>query len=166
MEEFAPTTKWQFVNSATQRDAARDGLGPDVPIYGPDVPSDMKGPDFSQMDSFVEFKFKASADPFIDRPRVEGIPASRKGTSFEQNSVEAKKIRGQLGSYVAAIAGSQFRLRVFAVLIFGRFARLMCWDRSAAVITEKFDYTEEPYLAQFLLTYCSLKPEQRTRSHC
>ena len=161
MEEFSPATKWQFINSATQRDVARDGLSPDVPIYGPDAPSDIKGPDFSQMDSFVEFKFKASADPFIDRPRVEGVPASRNGTSFEQNSVEAKRIRGQLGSYVAAIAGSQFRLRVFAVLIFGKFARLMCWDRSATVITEKFDYTEKPYLAQFLLSYCSLEPEQR-----
>ena len=110
MEEFSPVTKWQCVNSATQRDAARDGLSPDVPIYGPDAPSDIKGPDFSQMDSFVEFKFKASADPFIDRPKADNVQVSGKGTSFEQNSVEAKRIQGQLGSYIAAIAGSQFRL--------------------------------------------------------
>ena len=159
MEEFSPEKKWEFINSATQLDAACDSLSP--AIYGPDAPSDIEGPNFSQMDSFVEFKFKASADPFIDRPRVEHVPALRKGTSFKQNSVEAKRIQGQLGSYVAAIAGSQFRLPVFVVLIFGRFTRLMCWDCSATVITEKFDYTEKPYLAQFLLSYCSLEPEQR-----
>ena len=47
------------------------------------------------------------------------------------------------------------------VLIFRRFARLMCWDRCAAVITEKFDYTEKPYLTQFLLSYCSLEPKKQ-----
>ena len=36
----------------------------------------------------------------------------------------------------------------------------MCWDRVGAVDTEKFNYTTEPYLVQFLLEYCSLKPDK------
>jgi len=153
--------EWQFVNSASKRDSLRDGLGPDVPIYGPAASLDVDKPDFSQMDAFVEFKTKESADPFEDPKRVDGKPGGGKRPSFERNTIEAKLIRGQLGSYVAAISGSQFRLRVFAVLVFGSFARLMCWDRVGAVVSEKFNYTTEPYLAQFLLEYCSLKPKKR-----
>jgi hypothetical protein len=113
------------------------------------------------MDTFVEFKEKESADPFEDPKRVDGRPAVCKHPPFERNAIEAKLIRGQLGSYVAALSGSQFRLRVFAVLVFGSFARLMCWDRVGAVVTEKFNYATEPYLAQFFLEYCSFKPEKR-----
>ena len=162
MKELLPETKWQFVNSANKRDILHDRLSPDVPIYSPEAPSDMENPDSSWMDSFIEFKFKASADPFIDIPRTqENTIAPGKGKVFEHDSIEAKLNRGQLGSYVAAIAGSQFRLRVFSVLIFGSFARFMCWDRAAAVVTESFNYTDKPYLAQFFLSYCSLTPEKR-----
>ena len=111
MKELLPITRWQFVNSANKPDILHDSLSPDVPIYGPDAPSDMEKPDSSWMDSFVEFKFKASADPFIDNPRVQdptapgkGRPARGKGTVLEQDSMEATTNRGQLGSYVAAIA--------------------------------------------------------------
>jgi len=160
MKEFA-LEKWQFVNSAKERDSLRDGLGPDVPIYGPEASPKMDKPDFSQMDAFVEFKGKESADPFEDPKKVDGKPTMGKRPPFERNTIEAKLIRGQLGSYVAALSGSQFRLRVFCVLVFGSFARLMCWDRAGAVVTEKFNYTTESYLAQFFLEYCSSKPEKR-----
>jgi hypothetical protein len=129
--------EWQFVNSANKRDSLRDGLGPDVPIYGPEASPDMDKPDFSQMDAFVEFKEKESADPFEDPKRVDGKLAGGKRPPFERNTIEAKLRRGQLGSYVAAIAGSQFRLRVFSVFIFGSFARLMCWDRAAVLLSRR-----------------------------
>lgn len=87
--------------------------------------------------------------------------AGGKRLYFERNSIEAKLVRGQLGSYVAAISGSQFRLCVFAILVFGSFVRLMYWDRVGAVITKRFNYTKEPYLAQFLMEYCSLIPDKR-----
>ena len=64
--------KWQFVNSANQRDSLRDGLGLDVPIYGSEASTNIEKPDFSQMDAFVEFKEKESADPFEDPKSVEG----------------------------------------------------------------------------------------------
>ena len=37
----------------------------------------------------------------------------------------------------------------------------MCWDRVGAVITERFNYTKGPYLARFLMEYCSLTPDKR-----
>jgi hypothetical protein len=37
----------------------------------------------------------------------------------------------------------------------------MCWDCVGAVITEKFNYATEPYLARFFLEYCAFKPEKR-----
>ena len=64
--------EWQFVNSANQRDSSRDNFGPDVPIYGPEVSTNIKKPDFSQMDAFVEFKEKKSADSFEDPKSVDG----------------------------------------------------------------------------------------------
>jgi len=89
--------EWQFVNSANKRDSLRDGLGPDVPIYGPEASPNMDKPDFSQMDAFVEFKEKESADSFEDSKRVNGKPAGGKRPSFERNTIEAELIRGQLG---------------------------------------------------------------------
>jgi hypothetical protein len=59
-------------------------------------------------------------------------------------------LRGQLASYVAALTGSQFRIHVFTILIFGRRARLMFWDRNGAVVSRPFDYTSTNYLEIFL----------------
>jgi hypothetical protein len=98
--------EWHFVNSANERDSLRDRLGPDVPIYSPEASFNMNKPDFFQMDTFVEFKEKESADPFEDPKRVDGRPAVCKHPPFERNTIEAKLIRGQLGSYVAALSGS------------------------------------------------------------
>jgi len=123
----------------------------------------MDKPDFSQMDAFVEFKEKESTDSFEDPKRVNGKPAGGKRRSFERNTIEAELIRGQLGSYVAVISGSQFRLRVSPSLSSGA-SRGSCAgtaSRVGAVVTEKFHYTTEPYLVQFLLEYCSLKPNKQ-----
>ncbi|KIM39243.1 hypothetical protein M413DRAFT_39041, partial [Hebeloma cylindrosporum] len=122
---------------------------PNISIYGPEASPNMDTPDFSQIDTFVEFKEKESADPFEDPKKADGLLSP----SFERDLIEGKRTRGQLGSYVAAISGSQFRLRVFAILVFGSFARLMCWDRAGDVVTEKFNYTTEPYLVHFIYSY-------------
>lgn len=155
--------EWQFVNSANERDSLHDCPGPDIPIYGPEASFDTNKPDFSQMDTFVEFKEKEFADPFEDPKRVNGRPAMGKHPPFEQNMIEVKLIRGQLGSYIAALSGSQFQLHVFAVLVFGSFVRLMCWDCVSAVVREKFNYAMEPYLAQFFLETRCARYQQRRR---
>jgi hypothetical protein len=96
------------------------------------------------MELFFEFKFNVNADPFIDSESH--IPNDR----FEQDTEAAQLLRGQLSSYVAALSGSQFRIHVFTILIFGRRARLMFWDRNGTVVSRAFDYTKSNYLGLFL----------------
>jgi len=104
--------------------------------------------DFSRMELFAEFKFNVTADPFID-PENRPIP----NNDFERDSEAAQSLRGQLASYAAALSGSQFRIHVFSILICGKNARLMYWDRSGAIVTRAFDYTRLDYLGLFLHHY-------------
>jgi len=95
------------------------------------------------MELFVEFKFDINADPFNDSE-------NHSINHFEQDTEAARLLRGQLSSYVAALSGSQFRVHVFTILICGRHARLMFWDRNASVVSRAFDYTKRNYLGVFL----------------
>ena len=61
---------------------------------------------------------------------------------------------------MAALSGSQFRVHVFTILIFGRFAHLIFWDRNGAVVSRAFDYTRFHYLGLFLQQY-NLNVDQR-----
>jgi hypothetical protein len=79
-----------------------------------DLPLKPNQTDFSRMELFFEFKFDVNADPFIDSESH--IPNDH----FERDTEAARLLRGQLSSYVAALSGSQFRVHVFTILIFGR----------------------------------------------
>lgn len=103
------------------------------------------------MECFFEFKTSELDDPFDD--------TSRNG--YERDSDKAASIRGQVASYCAAILGSQFRVHVFAVLVCGKFARFMRWDRCVAVITQRFEYPTSAYLSQFILGYDSMTRDQQ-----
>jgi hypothetical protein len=100
------------------------------------------------MELFAEFKFNFTADPFID-PEDPLVPDN----DFERDSDAARLLRGQIASYVAALSGSQFRVHVFSILICGKFARLMYWDRNGAIVTRAFDYTILDFLSLFLRHY-------------
>jgi hypothetical protein len=143
----APSLK--FVNTHSTGDVACDNLATDVSAYKTtDLPLKPNQTDFSRMETFVEFKLEAAADPFID-PEDPLIP----NNDFERDTEAARLLRGQLSSYVAALSGSQFRVHVFTILICGRLARLMRWDRNGAIVTRAFDYTKVNYLGLFLQSY-------------
>lgn len=59
---------------------------------------------------------------------------------------------------MAAQRGAQFRAHSFVLFIFGQYARLIRWDRSCAVVSERFQYAASPdnYLAEFLSSYSLL----------
>jgi len=85
---------------------------------------------------------------------------------FEVDTKGAKKVRGQLSSYVSALLGSQFRLHTFVILVSGKYARLMFWDRSGATVTRRFIYAREGeapkhFLSEFLWRYSQASPPQR-----
>ncbi|KAI0754490.1 kinase-like domain-containing protein, partial [Daedaleopsis nitida] len=62
----------------------------------------------------------------------------------------------------ALVFDRQHRTHYFTVVIFGTMARIVYWDRSGAVFTEKFNYKAEPHkLGKVLWCYSRLSPAQR-----
>ena len=111
----------------------------------------------------MEVKTGKSFDPFVDNDddaslRDEDYP-------FEATANLSMITRGQILTYCATIACSQFRTHVFGVIILGTRARLFRWDPSAMVVTRRFHYTKntDNYLAQFIWFYDNASP--LTRGH-
>ncbi|RXW12293.1 hypothetical protein EST38_g13563 [Candolleomyces aberdarensis] len=82
---------------------------------------------------------------------------------FERDTNAACATRGQLATYTAAQSGAQFRTHSFSLFIFGPCARLIRWDRSCALVSERFEYGKSPnnYLADFLHRYSLLDDKGR-----
>jgi hypothetical protein len=150
--------KLVLVDTHANPDAKRDNLAPDISVYAADnVPNDDAKTDFSKMELFVELKFAKTSDSFRDPkdPRPEKF-------RFENDSDVSQLNRGQLCSYAAAHAGSQFRVHTFTLSICGPSARFIRWDRSGATVTHSFDYIEHPHiLAHFFWRYAHLSHSQR-----
>ncbi|KAH9947387.1 hypothetical protein B0H21DRAFT_739347 [Amylocystis lapponica] len=86
---------------------------------------------------FIEFKKDSNTgDPFNDKKAALG--------HFEATSQKGIYNRGQLISYASDLFLRQQRLHAFSVIILGFCARIIRWDRSGAIVTEKFNYVEEP----------------------
>jgi len=154
--------KLVLVDTHANPDAQRDNLAPDISVYAADnVPDADAKTDFSRMELFVELKFAETSDPFRDpkdprRPQAENF-------RFKNDSSEVSRLnRGQLCSYAAAHAGSQFRVHTFTLSICGRSARFIRWDRGGATVTRSFDYIKDPHiLAHFFWRYAHLNHSQR-----
>jgi hypothetical protein len=56
---------------------------------------------------------------------------------------------------------AQFRVHIFTILICGGYARILCWDRSGAVVTAAFPYHSERHLGNFFWRYDLASPEER-----
>ncbi|EPQ50667.1 hypothetical protein GLOTRDRAFT_13625, partial [Gloeophyllum trabeum ATCC 11539] len=80
-------------------------------------------------------------DPFedsVDRPP-------------EPQRIARRDVRGQIINYAAEIFARQHRTHVFSLIILGEYVRLVRWDRSGAVFTERIPYVDEPqHLSEFL----------------
>ncbi|KAH9984828.1 hypothetical protein BJV77DRAFT_952316, partial [Russula vinacea] len=133
MKPLAP--KLSFVDTHSHQDAQCDLLKPDICIYSIDDEPEGCKPDFSKIELFVELKSQEDFDPFDDS-----------ASSFEKDTDVDNGVRGQLASYTAALAGRQFRIHSFCVLVFGPFARFIRWDRAGAIVTRRFNYTKQPHL--------------------
>lgn len=58
--------------------------------------------------------------------------------------------RGQIAAYAGVALSMSFRKHFFTMLILGRYARFIRWDRRGAVVTHRFDYTKHPlYIFNF-----------------
>ena len=134
---------------------------PDISVYADDdFPDADTKTDFSKMDLFIELKLAETSDPSRDpkdplRPQAENF-------RFKNDSGVSRLNCGQLCSYAAAHAGSQFRVHTFTLSICGRSARFIRWDRAGATVTRSFDYIKNPHiLANFFWCYAHLNHSQR-----
>ncbi|KAA1467222.1 hypothetical protein DENSPDRAFT_900394 [Dentipellis sp. KUC8613] len=102
-------------------------------------------------------------DPFSDPPPSK---ADKRATyPFEKTAALAINARGQLISYASAQMSTQFRCFCFSVCLVNKTdARLIRWDRSGAVVSERFDFTQAMSpLAEFLWRFNHLDDAQRGR---
>jgi len=99
----------------------------------------------------VEFKYAHSDDPFDDS-----------SPGFERTTDDARKTLSQICSYSTAHMAAQFRTRVFSMLVFPQYARLLVWDRAGVTVTEKIDLvTNASVLAEFFWRYENMTPAER-----
>ncbi|KAK0439052.1 uncharacterized protein EV420DRAFT_1316297 [Desarmillaria tabescens] len=81
---------------------------------------------------------------------------------FENNSVKGCETRGQISCYAGFTMMLQYRSHLFTILICGRFARFIRWDRSGAIVSKRFDYTEDPNMIfEYYKRFAQLTPSQR-----
>jgi len=68
---------------------------------------------------------------------------------------------GQVIAYTTLILSTQYHMHTFSVLIINDYARLICWDRSGAIVTEPIYYNNQLYLFDFLVHYNHASNEAR-----
>ncbi|KAI0702995.1 hypothetical protein BC835DRAFT_1410786 [Cytidiella melzeri] len=108
----------------------------------------------------VEFKRRTEMDPFRTLEEIEKAAEQREGedkkkpVAFEKCIDDATKVRGQLAMYAMEVFAHQHRLHLFQLLICGSIARFLFWDHSGAIVSDRFDYIENPgLLVEFLWRY-------------
>ncbi|KAF9489179.1 hypothetical protein BDN71DRAFT_1499191 [Pleurotus eryngii] len=80
----------------------------------------------------------------------------------ENDTNDGRDTRGQIASYAGVAMAMQFRSHLFSVLICGKYARFIRWDRSCAILSRRFDYTVYPELLfEFYLRFAQLTDSQR-----
>ncbi|KAM5542916.1 hypothetical protein V8D89_003300 [Ganoderma adspersum] len=107
---------------------------------------------WSALELGMECKVHDSADP---------LPGD--GNS-EPTTEGGKSVWAQLLSYAALVFKFQKRLFHYIVIFFGKYSRILRFDHSGIVATEKIDYTTEEggaRLTQFFVRYCRFQAKNR-----
>ena len=103
----------------------------------------------------IEFKCKSFMDPYR-------YAFSDKKTILDNPSHCATRSRGQMLTYAGLQMAHQFRRSVFAVGIYGSYARFFHIDPSSVVVSERFSiHDSAKILVEFFLRYAALTPTQR-----
>ncbi|EED83810.1 predicted protein [Postia placenta Mad-698-R] len=70
--------------------------------------------------------------------------------------------RGQLSDYAMRLMRSQPRQFCFMVVVAGCYARILRWDRAGAIVSEAFEFVEDPsIMVTFLYNYMTMTQEER-----
>ncbi|KAI0762371.1 hypothetical protein C8Q74DRAFT_1184099, partial [Fomes fomentarius] len=108
--------------------------------------------------SSIELSVEIKPEPVQDDPFDESAPG------YQPAALKRQEVLGQLQSYAALIFDKQHRTHHFSIIFFGTMARIIRWDRSGIVFTEKFNYKQNSaLLGRFLWRFARLTPEARGR---
>jgi len=117
--------------------------------------------DSSRIEVAIVVKPDESHDPFKDLHPLDERPTTDSNTTVEADTSEGMKTLGQMATYVEAQMAQQLRPWAFSVVILGRYARLVRWDRSGAIFTSRFDHETSSHLERFFTSYGSLDDRSR-----
>jgi hypothetical protein len=152
--------KLQICATAFQLDTTptdyKFSIKPDLCVYAntSDNSTRRTGTHSSLVEFFFEFKSSSHHDPFSDG-------AGQPDKPFVKNTKGAMTTLGQISTYLAFQMGSQYRTHTFFVLIVADYARLLRWDRSGVVVSERIKYNEQRELVTFLELFNAATPEIR-----
>ena len=110
---------------------------------------------WSALELGMECKVQDSADPLEGQPEADTDEPTTEG---------GKNVWAQLLSYAALVFKFQKRLFHYIVIFFGKHARILRFDHSGIVATEKINYTTEEggaQLTQFFVRYCRFQAKNR-----
>ena len=142
-------------NASTADPNSKNKQVVDVGIYRrSDAPGVGKKTRWGYMELPIECKTEeVQQDPF-DQKNPSG--------NYEPQSDVRKAILGQIMCYSVLIFDNQRRTHHFMLIIFGKKARILRWDRSGVVATEPFNYVEHPkMLGRFIWRFGRMSAEQR-----
>ena len=90
------------------------------------------------------------------------IPRPSSPFHVETDTESGIHTRGQIAAYAGLAMSMSFRRHFFSILVLGRYARFIRWDRCGAIVTRRFDYTKHPMLVfDFYLRFGQLTSLQR-----
>jgi len=108
---------------------------------------------FLHMELFVELKHDAPSDPFRDLEN---------GGMEERGTINGDNTRGQCLLYAANQLAYQHRLFAFSLVICGKVARFVRWDREGVVVSAGIDCSQRQDLViEFLQRFNHLTDDQR-----
>lgn len=82
--------------------------------------------------------------------------------AFENPSETASTFRAFLLQHAGAQWCRHFRAFSFTIILLNRHARFVRWDRSGAIVTERFDYVSDPrLLGEFLWRFAHMNDDER-----
>ncbi len=112
-------------------------------------------------DKAEEEEEAAEEEPKVDEAVPEDVEVLL-DFPFLNDSIKGRETRGQISCYAGITMMLQHRSHLFTILICGRFAQFIRWDRSGTIVSKRFDYTQEQTLIfNFYRFFAQLSPSQR-----
>jgi len=111
---------------------------------------------FQNMELFVELKHETQCDPFQDET------TAAVDFTIERSSINGDNTRGQCTLYATNQLAYQHRLFAFSLVICGKRARFLRWDREGVIVSAGIDCsTNHNLVIEFLQRFNQMTPEQR-----